>query len=81
MLDVRYFGFFQYVPYSLMKTCVGFLRRRKRMNVTDTMAVLMKSPPFLINAVLATGFRLEEVLSGIMRMPIGTSLIIAARKQ
>lgn len=80
VLDIRYFGFFLYVPYYIMKTVVGFLRRRKNLSVTETMKILMKSPPTVINRILSAGFWLEGLVSNVVGLPIGTSLIVAAQK-
>lgn len=78
--DIRYFGFFQYIPYFLMKKMVS--RRVVSKNADEVMLIkeILAPPPLVIHAFLMFLFRLEELLHRVVPLPFGTSLIIAAKK-
>lgn len=78
--DIRYFGFFQYVPYFLMKKVVGFRIASKKTNELALVREMLTPPPPIIQALLMFLFRLEELVARVATLPFGTSLVVSAYK-
>lgn len=78
--DIRYFGFFQYVPYLFTKKIVSRRIHPKNTSEIALIKAILTPPPLIIHAIFMFLFRLEDLLSRVIPLPFGTSLIVSAYK-
>lgn len=81
VIDIRYFGFFQYIPYFLAKKMISRGIESKNKNEIDLIKEILTPPHPIIHAFFMFIFRLEELLAQVVPLPFGTSLIIVATKK
>lgn len=78
VLHIGYVGFFQYLPHMIMKQLM-----LKGIRKNDTMSVLsrvVQQPAPLLNYLLEQTFLWDLWLDRYIKLPLGTSLIVAAQK-
>jgi SAM-dependent methyltransferase len=78
--DIRYFGFFQYIPHIVAKHFIFKDASPKRVDKLSLTRKLLHTPSGMINSILMALNDLELVLSKWVAFPFGTSIIVAARK-
>lgn len=77
---VSYFGFLHYIPYRLARLFYVRPGESTDKSVAEVLAPMLKPPPRFINWLLLWSMHLDELLSRVLTLPFGTSLIIVAKK-
>lgn len=75
---IGYAGFFQYLPHLIMKRLM--LRSTGKKDPMSVLAAVVRQPPSFINFILEQTFVWDMWLTRFMKLPLGTSLIVAAQK-
>lgn len=79
--DIKYFGFFQFVPHMVAKYVIFKDEASQTDDKLSLTRKLLRIPSVLVNSTLIIINDIELLLSSWISFPFGTSIIVAAQKE